>query len=187
MDQKHTQEEHATHQSQKQPFKDADHRSPEGIMQQESATPLVKPESATTEAYIYNNTIPAGSAIKETRADRADKRRKYQNSEERKRKRREWEKKPENIEKRKKYNEREEVKERQKKYYQEPEVRGRRKENAKFHREWKRVLGDMLKDGLLFTEGPDGKLTNIPDDPKVFLEMIHPQNDIKHENASLST
>lgn len=125
---------------------------------------------------IYNETIPAGSTLKITREEKAEKRRNYQNSEDRKRKRREWENKPENIEKRKKYNERQDVKDRQKKYYQEPTVKERRKENAKFHREWKKCLGDLMRDGKLYHKKGDTVYEPIPQNPKDFLKIFFPEN-----------
>jgi hypothetical protein len=126
--------------------------------------------------FVQVETIDMSSPYKPTDTTVASKKkRKYEGTEERKKKRREWESRPENIEKRKKYNEREDVKARQREYYQEPEVKNRRRQNAKFHREWKKTLGYLMKEGRLYHKSPtDGTMKQVPVDPKLFLDTFFP-------------
>lgn len=66
-----------------------------------------------------------------------------------------------------------ETKERVKRYYQDPTVKERRKENAKFHREWKKTLGILMKNGVLCITAPfSEKPIPIPTDPKEFMNLM---------------
>ena len=107
-------------------------------------------DSSSGELITLENNEEAINEYLKPRLTKIEARKKYQSSEERKKKRREYEQR-ENCKKRRSlYNKRPEVIERQKQYYKRPDVIERRKKNLAIRNANKKILFDMLKNGLLY-------------------------------------